>query len=191
MKQPAQTTAQGPARRGRWWIAGVLLAALGAAAAVDGPVVRDGKPVAAPAWAGGIRAEKLSSEYCITCHEEAGKQWRGSTHQLANQQVNSTSALASFQGETARTFAADYRFTQDQDSRPRIEERRRDGSLHEHRPAMAIGHATLRAMVIETEPGTFQATEVAWAPAKRDWFSTFRRRKSAIPANGVTGPASR
>ncbi len=152
---------------------GVIVVALAAATGWFGSGLRDGPRVVAPAWAAGIREGRLRSEYCISCHAVAGQQWRGSTHQLANQKISTVSALASFHGDTAKTYTADYRFTQDREPLPKIEERRRDGSVHEYRPSMVIGHATLRPFLIETKPGTFQTTEVAWDPAKREWFSTF------------------
>ena len=159
--------------RRRWWIAGVITASLVAVGVVVWPSLRFGSPVVAPEWAAGIRQGRLSSEYCISCHAEAGKQWRGSAHQLANQKIGNLFTLASFSGDTAKTFAADYRFTQDHGPLPKIEERRRDGSVHEYRPSMVIGHATLRPFLIETTPGTFQTTDVAWDPVKHEWFGIF------------------
>ncbi len=157
----------------RGWIAGIVAASLVVVSVVVWPSLRFGPPVVAPEWAAGVRQGRLSSEYCISCHAEAGKQWRGSTHQLANQKIGKLFNLASFSGETATTFAATYRFTQDQGPLPKIEERRHDGSVHEYRPSMVIGHSTLRPFLIETKPGTFQATDVAWDPVKHEWFSTF------------------
>jgi len=174
MKPPKRSISPAaPRRRLRWWIAGVIVAGLAGAALAVWPALRFGAPVAAPAWAAGIRSGRLSSDYCISCHAEAGKQWRGSNHQLANREIRRTMPLASFNGETAKTFGADYTFTHDEGPRPLILERRRDGTVHEHRPSMLIGHSTLRPFLIETKPGTFQTTDVAWDPVKHEWFGTF------------------
>ena len=121
----------------------------------------------------GIRAGRLSSEYCISCHEEAGRQWRGSHHQLANRKIDRVHPAADFTEGTARAFASDYRFALDAGPQPKIEERRRDGTIADHRPSMAIGQSPLRQFLIETKPGTFQVTEIAWDPARQDWFDTF------------------
>jgi predicted CXXCH cytochrome family protein len=151
----------------------MTLAAIAAIAAWFGPGLRHGPKVAAPEWAAGIREGRLSSEYCISCHQEAGAQWRGSHHQLANRVVDRSHPAAHFAGQETATHGSRYRFELDAESQPKIEERRRDGTVLAHRPAMAIAEAPLRQFVIETRPGTFQATEVAWDPAKQEWFGAF------------------
>lgn len=175
MKHPPRRSAPPPAHRGprRWGWAGVGLIGLTVLGVLLWPRLRHGPPVAAPAWAAGIRENRLSSDYCISCHQEAGAAWRGSNHQLANRTIRSTFPEASFRGDTVKTFASGYRFSLDQHPLPKIEERRRNGDVFIHRPSMVIGHATLRPFLIETKPGTFQTTEVAWDPAKQEWFGTF------------------
>lgn len=155
-------------------MAGLVVLLLGAATALFGPRLRYGQPVTAPAWAAGINQDKLTSEYCISCHAEAGAQWRDSLHHLANRPFDHRAPAADFITAGTSTFAADYRFSKDE-LHAVIEETRRDGSVHRHQPAMVIGHGTLRQFLIETKPGAFQSTEVAWDPAKHEWFDTFKR----------------
>ncbi len=152
------------------------MVALTTAATVFGPRVRYGKPVVAPAWAAGIREDKLSSEYCISCHKEAGALWRGSLHQLANRTITTSDPAADFNAEGISTFASEYRFHYGE-KQPVIEEKRRDGTTRQYQPSMVIGHSTLRQFLIETKPGTFQATEIAWDPAKLEWFGTFGKEE--------------
>ena len=175
MKRIIPRPASPQAHRGRWlgWGWGAAAIGLVGLGALLYPRLRHGPPVAAPAWAAGIRENRLSSEYCISCHKDAGTAWRGSLHQRANQTIRSTSPQASFMGDTAKTFGSDYRFTLDEAPLPKIEERRRNGEVFIHRPTMVIGHSTLRPFLIETKPGTFQTTEVAWDPVKQEWFGTF------------------
>lgn len=139
--------------------------------------MRYGPTVAAPEWAAGIRKGRLDSAYCISCHAEAGIDWRGSHHQLANRVVDRLHPEADFGGQEAETHAAAYRFELDAQSHPVIEERRRDGVEQKHRPSMVIAYEPLRQFLVETKPGTFQATEVAWDPAKQEWFGTFGREE--------------
>ena len=80
---------------------------------------------------------------------------------------------ADFTEGAVKAFASDYRFALDAGPQPKIEERRRNGSVAVHRPVLAIGQAPLRQFLIETRPGTFQVTEIAWDPAKQEWFDTF------------------
>ena len=157
----------------RRWLIGVILVAFVAVVVASWPRLRYGVPVAAPAWAEGIREGRLDSEYCISCHQEAGRNWMGSQHQMANRPVDRSRPGAWFNGQEASTHAADYRFLLDEHPLPLIEERRRDGSVLRHRPSMAIARDPLRQFVVETEPGTFQTTEVAWDAVRQEWFGTF------------------
>jgi len=170
---PHSTPAKGTRGGLRWWAAGAIVLVLAATATVFGPRIRYGAPVAAPAWAAGIREGRLSSAYCISCHEKAGQEWRGSHHQLANRTIDSVHPAADFTEGAVKAFASDYRFALDAGPQPKIEERRRNGSVAVHRPVLAIGQAPLRQFLIETRPGTFQVTEIAWDPAKQEWFDTF------------------
>jgi predicted CXXCH cytochrome family protein len=174
--RPQANTARDPARRriqARRWLLGAFLVAVVVTSFLCWPRLRYGEPVEAPDWAAGIRKGRLDSEYCISCHKEAGQNWMGSTHRMANRPVDRFHPAAWFNGHEASTHAADYKFLLDEHPLPLIQERRRDGSVLEHRPSMAIAHSTLRQFLVETKPGTFQTTEVAWDPAKQEWFGTF------------------
>ena len=157
----------------RWWVLGAVVVLLAVVGTVFGPPLRAGLPVVAPAWAAGIRENKLSSEYCISCHEAAGTLWRGSQHHLANRVIDHSHPAALFAGQEFSSHASKYRFLSDAGPQPVIEEHRRDGSVVAHRPSMVIAHEPLRQFLIETQPGTFQTTEVAWDPAKNEWFGPF------------------
>ncbi len=169
-------TAPNPGRR-RWRIAGgacLIVVLLGTGSMVWlMPRLRYGPRVAAPAWAAGVREGRLRSEYCITCHAEAGARWRGSDHQLANHRTDRDHSFAAFDGDTTSTHAADYRFATDAAGQPTIEERRHDGSVHAWHPSMMIAWHPLRQPLIETRPGSYQASEVAWDPEKEEWFGVF------------------
>jgi predicted CXXCH cytochrome family protein len=115
---------------------------------------------------------KVRSEYCISCHEEQGKAWRESNHHLANRTFDPAQPGAEFAGQTVETHSTRYRLTT-RDGAPVIEATDRNGATVPLSPAMVIAHEPLRQFVIETAPGKFQAMEVAWDPAKREWFDVF------------------
>jgi len=150
-----------------------LIFGLLAASFLLGPRIAYGPKVRSPAWAAGIREDRLSSAYCIKCHEEAGSAWTGSHHQLANRVMGKTDPLARFANQTVSTPAANYRFTFDDKGNPAVEETRRSGAVLEHHPVMSIAHSPLRQFLIETEPGRYQVTETAWDPHQQDWFNVF------------------
>lgn len=158
-------------RRALVWSVGalaiVLLGVLLLPQAMYGPVVER------PNWAAGIRSERLSSEYCIKCHQDAGTAWRGSDHHQANQSIDRTHPRAWFGDQSVATHAADYRFVHDDGALPLIEETRRDGAVLRHHPEMSVGYRPLRQYLIETEPGRLQTTEVAWDPQEQEWFGVF------------------
>lgn len=159
----------------RAWIFGIAGAVvLLVAALVSGPFLIYGPTLQAPTWVAGIREGRLSSAYCISCHEEAGAAWRGSLHQLANQAVNHTHPGAGFDDQTVSTFASDYTFShRGTGPGPLIRERRRDGTTRDHHPAMMIAYGTLRQFLVGDDTGRYQATEVAWDPNQREWFGVF------------------
>ncbi len=166
-------TANVPPRARRWLVGGAIAAIAVGALALAWPRLRLGPAVEAPAWAAGIRAGRLTSQYCIDCHAQAGADWVRSLHHLANRKFEPTSAGAGFAGQTLSTYASDYEFRV-KAGQPLIRERgRASGATRDHAPSMVIAHATLRQFVIEMQPGRFQATEVAWDPHRREWFGVF------------------
>ena len=115
---------------------------------------------------------KMQSEYCVSCHEAQGKAWRESNHHLANRTFDPAQPGAEFSGQTVETHSMHYRFTS-RDGAPVIETTDRNGALATLSPAMVLANEPLRQFVIETAPGNFQASEVAWDPARREWFDVF------------------
>lgn len=125
-----------------------------------------------PAWTAGAAPGRLGSASCIACHAAEGEAWRGSLHHRANAEFDPKAARTAemFAGQTVRTHAAGYEFTGAAAGAPVFRERRRDGGVLAHRPAMTLGHGTLQQLLVESRPGNFQATEVVWDPARREWF---------------------
>lgn len=177
MKHPQKASRIKPAgwvrRHFKWIVAAGIAVWCVVFAWLSVGAVRYGPRMKAPAWVAGIREGRLDSNYCISCHKEAGAAWRGSLHQLANHKVDPMYPGAGFDGQTASTHASDYTFHYDFDRGPIIEEKRHGGTTLEHRPAMRIAHGSLRQFLIGDDTGRYQTTEVAWDPRARDWFGVF------------------
>lgn len=129
------------------------------------------------AWATGVAREKLTNASCITCHPKAGITWGRSDHAAANRPVDMRLDAVAFAGQTASSFASDYRFSRDADGDLTIRESSRDGDAIEFHPAMVIARDPLWQYVVELQPGRFQCTEVAWDPRAEAWFAVNGREE--------------
>lgn len=137
------------------------------------PRVRHGPQVERPAWIAGLREGRVRSEYCVTCHAEIGDAWRRSDHHRANRDIAMADTTAMFADQTVATHASTYRLARGDGGQPQVEETRRDGTRHVHVPAMVLANDPLQQLVIETDPGRLQVSEIAWDPHAREWFPVF------------------
>jgi tetratricopeptide (TPR) repeat protein len=139
----------------------------------DRGVETDSGPQVA-AWARDVPAAQASNAYCGKCHQAAEDAWRTSHHSKANRPVSPIADAAMFAERTAETHAARYEFTRDPaDGAPVIRELLREGAARTYRPSMVVARTPLWQYLVETEPGRFQTTEVAWDPEREEWFGVF------------------
>lgn len=150
----------------------LVLVTIGGLAALFYPRIQYGPKVEAPKWAAGIREDRLTSEYCISCHKEAGDHWHNSHHHLANREIKSENPAADYAGQSIETFSSQYVFDRAEDGSLRIVDTRKDPAIFERKPTMAIGHTPLVQPLIETDPGRFQVIDAAWDPHHAEWFAT-------------------
>ncbi|MGH8019471.1 MAG: cytochrome c3 family protein, partial [Opitutaceae bacterium] len=87
--------------------------------------------------------------------------------------VSKTIDAPAFAGQTAEAHAAAYVFETDVSGELVIREALHEGAQTNYRPSMVIARTPLWQYLVETEPGRFQATEVAWDPAHEEWFAVF------------------
>ncbi len=73
-------------------LAGIVLPAAALAAACGGTTSDGGAGESAPAQ----QALFVGSTVCVACHAQQGELWRGSHHERAMQEANSTSVLGDF-----------------------------------------------------------------------------------------------
>ncbi|MBL9186994.1 MAG: tetratricopeptide repeat protein [Opitutaceae bacterium] len=116
----------------------------------------------------------LKSADCRACHEDIYKSWSASHHALANRPVEPQADADAF--GTPQEFSAhgiDYRLEW-KDGRPHFTEKRAGTSAVESYIAeFALGHTPIRQYVVPQDGGRFQAAELTFDPAKKEWFNVF------------------
>ncbi len=132
----------------RHCVTGALGLVLGVLAGCSKPAV---PPVAAPTVA---QAVTQTSASCRECHREIFQAWQDTDHALANRPVDpvgDAGALASFRPPAGIGSG-----------RP---------------PEFVLGHRPLWQPLIAAEGGRWQPHELAFDPAKREWFNVFGREE--------------
>jgi predicted CXXCH cytochrome family protein len=149
----------------------VLGALPGCRKAAEPPASAPPPPAAAAAPA---RAAVAPSTDCRSCHEDIHNNWSHSHHALANRPVDAekdADAFGSVQEFTAHGIA--YRLEW-KDGKPHFTEKREGSDASETYLAdYVLGHTPLRQYVVPIGNGRFQAAELVWDPAKKEWFNVF------------------
>ncbi len=115
-----------------------------------------------------------TSESCRECHAEAHAAWSGTDHALANRPISPHEDRAIFTGapevaDGGTRFALGWDATGPhlRDFTPGSD------SARVWRAEMVLGNKPLRQFLMADRGGRWQPTELAWDPAKRDWFNVF------------------
>lgn len=120
------------------------------------------------------RAPVPASSDCRSCHEDVFKTWSASHHALANRPVDEKADADAF--GTPQEFSAhgiSYR-VEWKDGKPLFTEKRDGASAAERYVAdYVLGHTPLRQYVVPIGGGRFQAAELTFDPAKKEWFNVF------------------
>jgi len=110
---------------------------------------------------------------CRSCHEEIFAAWAASDHAHALRAVDATRDADAF--TPAREFvlhAIRYAAAWREGSADFTETR--PGAATEHYTAtLVLGHKPLRQYLVMTGAGRYQATELAFDPARKEWFNVF------------------
>jgi len=114
-----------------------------------------------------------ASADCRVCHEEIYRLWAGSDHAHAHRTVDK--AL------DADAFAASRKFTISgvgyrigwANGKPSFIEQRPGAAPEKHAADFVLGHAPLRQYIIPVGHGRYQAFDLAFDPAKKEWFNVF------------------
>ena len=128
----------------------------------------------APVAARGPLVKAKSSE-CLECHQKAAEEWQGSHHALAHRDTGLPGDHPAFAGQKLKVGDAEWTFSGGAEA-PRIEWK--DGvdtkaKPVDTKPPMAIGYEPLVQYLADVGKGRYQVPDMAWDPAKEEWFSIY------------------
>lgn len=140
------------------------------------------------ASAGAISAESVPASYtgravCAVCHADQEKQWSGSHHDLAMQEVSEETVLGDFSDASLTHFGVTSTFFK-QDSDFMVRTEGEDGQLHEYKISYVFGVTPLQQYLIEFPGGRLQALSLAWDTRPKQqggqlWFHLYPDEKIA------------
>lgn len=142
-----------------------------------------------PAWPQSASAPSfVTSQTCRSCHSAAFEAWTGSHHDWALKPASEPHVLGDFDDAEFTQDGMVYRFHRG-GSGYRVEQTAPDGSTASYEIAYAVGVTPLQQYLVETEPGRFQALDIAWDTENRRWFHLYPEQK-LDPDDGLhwTGP---
>lgn len=128
-----------------------------------------GQPTTAPAsvsvWGG--------SESCKRCHEEAYAEWKTSHHANAQRHLVPELDHPAFSPRREIRHASQTSYADLREGRPVLTTIGSDGRQHDFEPVGVIGVAPLWQYLIPAPGGRLQVTELAFDPAKKEWFDVY------------------
>src|SRR5687768_15162670 len=120
-----------------------------------------------------VPAKVAKSTDCRACHEPVYQSWSESHHAHAHGPVEAGADAAAF--APARSFSlhgVDYQVRWE-GPRPELTEQRAGQPPERHGVEFVLGYTPLRQYVIPAGGGRYQMTELAFDPAKQEWFNVF------------------
>ena len=121
----------------------------------------------APGGPPGISAD------CRRCHEAIFQSWSDSHHARAHRPVDAAIDAEAFTASPAFSLhGVDYRLGW-QDGHPTFSEQRPGAAPERFTADFVLGYTPLRQFVVPVGNGRYQLTELAFDPARKDWFNVF------------------
>ncbi|WP_414659932.1 tetratricopeptide repeat protein [Horticoccus sp. 23ND18S-11] len=115
----------------------------------------------------------FASADCRSCHEDVYKAWSGSHHALAHRPVDAAKDADAFApGHRVTVNGIEYR-TEWKDGKPAVSEQREGQPAQVYTADFVLGHTPLRQYVVPVGGGRYQAAELTFDPAKKEWFNVF------------------
>ncbi len=122
------------------------------------------------------QAVEQTSQTCVACHAEIHAGWAKSDHALANRPLDAEHDREAFQKHPVITDGGskfELAWPTDAAGQPAMNEVMPDGTKRAFTPAAVLGWKPLRQMLLPSEGGRLQPTDLAYDPAKKEWFNTF------------------
>ena len=116
---------------------------------------------------------QLTSDQCRRCHEEIYAAWAGSDHAQAHRSVDATADAGAFTPPRRLTVAGvDYEVDWHK-GKPVFVEKRTGHPDDRYIADYVLGYRPLRQYIVPMGGGRYQAAELAYDPAKHEWFNVF------------------
>jgi predicted CXXCH cytochrome family protein len=115
----------------------------------------------------------FASADCRECHEDIHRAWSGSHHALAHRPVDAVrdaDAFAPGRQVTVNDIAYQLEW---KDGKPTFLEHRDGRQTDAYTAEFVLGHTPLRQYVVPAGGGRYQAAELTFDPAKKEWFNVF------------------
>jgi predicted CXXCH cytochrome family protein len=110
---------------------------------------------------------------CRRCHVEEFRAWAASDHAHAHRPVDAVADAPAFQPARRFAFNGVQYGVGWSDGKPSFTEQRGDAAPEKFTADFVLGHSPLRQYVVPVGRGRYQLTELAFDPAKREWFNVF------------------
>jgi predicted CXXCH cytochrome family protein len=149
---------------------GMIGIGLGSGCRRNAPPPPERTAAAVPAPAAERPAAKSAD--CRSCHEAQYQAWADSHHARAHRPVSPTADAAAFSPRDLKVEGVDYAVGWNA-GKPELREQRTAGSSVTSPVEFVLGHTPLQQFVVPVGGGRYQMTELAFDPAKREWFNVF------------------
>ncbi|GAA4238722.1 tetratricopeptide repeat protein [Postechiella marina] len=114
----------------------------------------------------------LGDETCKKCHDNQFKDWQGSHHDMAMQEVSDSSILGDFNNKTFKSQGVTSRFFK-KDGDFYVNTEGRDGQNHDYKIEYAFGVTPLQQYIVKFPDGHYQCLRTAWDTKKNKWFDLY------------------
>jgi len=114
----------------------------------------------------------VGDQNCISCHEDAAKDWQGSHHDKAMQTVSDETVLGDFNDVKASLDGVNYLFFK-KDSSFYVETTELNGSVNEYKVTYVFGLTPLQQYIIDFKDGKKQVLRVTWDTLDKKWFHQY------------------
>ena len=120
-----------------------------------------------------VFARYAGSKACRDCHAKAFAAWEKSHHGLAERPVDPALDRPAFDPPRAIKHGSLTSSAREREGRFEVITQGADGKVQPFAAARAIGVYPLVQYLIASTNGLLQSTELAWDPAKQEWFNVY------------------
>lgn len=119
-----------------------------------------------------IVSNYVGDQNCVACHRDASKDWMGSHHQLAMQEVSEATVLADFNNHSVELDGVSYFFYREgQDFKAKVTEL--NGKEFDFTVSYVFGITPLQQYMVDFDKGRKQVMRATWDTEKNRWFHQY------------------